>query len=200
MKGVFIFIGGAVTGALASFFATKYVYDKKYSELFSEEIRKFKETYTPSSPVEVKEDTAKFPKVDISERMESEQAAASTAIDYSSIVKKYGNDEVNVVVDTTPHITDEDRFTYINSSLFASLDGYEKIDLVLYSDGKLASEHNDELVDPAFTCGEEAVEILARGDANEIYVRNELTSIEYAVSVSDSTYMDATGIFLNEDD
>lgn len=196
MKGVFIFAGGAVTGALVSFFVTKHICEKKYSAEFNEEINKFKESYIPKTPVEVKKET----KTVELKTGEEPQIAVNAAIDYSSIVKKYSEMSAEIVVDDKPHHTSEDCFVFINSSLFASLDGYEKVDLVLYSDGKLASEHDYELVDPAFTCGDEAVDILARGDADEIYVRNEMTNIEYAISISDSTYADATGIYSREDD
>lgn len=196
MKGVFIFAGGTVTGGLLSFFVTKHVYDKKYADRFNEEISKFKETYVPGTQAEVKKESRT---IDIQVKQES-KPVVNTAIDYSTIVKKYTETEAEIVIDDKPHHTSEDHFVFINSSLFASLDGYEKVDLVLYSDGKLASEHDDELVDPAFTCGDEAIDILARGDADEIYVRNEQTSIEYAISISDSTYAEATGIFISEDD
>lgn len=76
---------------------------------------------------------------------------------------------------------------------------YDKMTVIIYSDGVLARDDNDDILEIDDTIGADAYNA-AYNNPNPydaIYVRNKARSIDYEVVTNDKTYTEQTGVFLD---
>lgn len=91
------------------------------------------------------------------------------------------------------------RLVRIDEDDWAEPSRYEKVSVMVYADGVVARDDNDEPLDVEKTIGTDAYrEISNRTAAEAIYVRNETAVAEYEILNSEMTYTEATGIYLEE--
>lgn len=75
---------------------------------------------------------------------------------------------------------------------------YEKETVIIYADGVLARDSDDDILDVEETIGANGYDRAQNGlnSAEAVYVRNESAAIDYEIITSDKTYTEATGVFL----
>lgn len=186
-KNLLIFVGGAAAGSLAAWFLTK----KKYENISKSEIATMREVYKKKNEDLAKKARVKEPpEYYINENKKEEDL---TAEEIRQIYDTQTVDEEN-----SPE-EENGEFIYIDDSEFISMNGYDKVNLVLYSDDILAKETDgDEIVLVEDTIGQEAVDNLREYMPEAIYVRNEATKTEYEVTRDSRTYGEVTGIYIKE--
>lgn len=190
-----IFIGGAVTGSLVSWYFTK----KKYETLAENEIAKMREGYRKKNKEladrarvkpnisEVVNDRLTIPKddVDLSEKEEN-------------LIAKYAEEsEPTGEENISPN---DDIIEFIDDGEFASMNGYEKVNLVLYEDDVLANEMSDDIVLVEDTVGQQAIDDFKHYNPEAFYVRNNQLMTEYEITRDHRTYEEVTGIPIREYD
>lgn len=185
-KKVLIFIGGAVTGTLASWYFTK----KKYETWAENEIAKMREGYRQKNK-ELAERARVKP--DISEVVK--EAFSGTEEEERLIVKYAGESEPSGEENISPN---DDIIEFIDDGEFASMNGYDKVNLVLYADDVLANEMSDEIVLAEDTVGQQAIDDFKKYNPEAFYVRNNQLTTEYEITRDHRTYEEVTGIPIRE--
>lgn len=189
-KKALIFIGGAVTGSLISWYLTK----KKYETWAEDEIAKMREGYRQKNKeladrARVKPDISEVVKERITVRAEDEEA---------ELVAKYAEEsEPTGEENISPN---DDVIEFIDDSEFASMNGYEKMNLVLYADDVLADEMSDDIVLIEDTVGQQAIDDFKHYNPEAFYVRNNQLTTEYEITRDHRTYEEVTGIPIREYD
>ena len=114
---------------------------------------------------------------------------------YSTITKEDPVDPVPL--ETNPEETEE-PFVLITDEDYMYDHNYDKITVVVYADGTLARDDNDDILDVDETIGVSVYNAaLNSGNPYDaIYVRNEDRQIDYEVVTNDKTYTEQTGVFL----
>lgn len=189
-KNVLIFMGGALTGGIVSWYYTK----KKYEEISRSEIATMRELYRKKN-----EDLAIKARVKPDpEYLVNEIEKQADRIQYNKIVVDNSYVPSDDGDDDLEH--SDETLTFIDSDEFLSMNGYDKVNLVLYRDEVLAREIDDEIVLSEDTIGQEAIDNLKEYKPEAVYVRNEETKTEYEVTRDDRTYGEVTGIYMKEYD
>ena len=190
-----IFIGGAVTGSLISWYFTK----KKYETLAENEIAKMREGYRQKNK-ELAERARIKP--DISEVVKDQITIRQDDVDLSekeeNLIAKYAEEsEPTGEENISPN---DDVIEFIDDSEFASMNGYEKVNLVLYEDDVLANEMSDDIVLVEDTVGQQAIDDFKHYNPEAFYVRNNQLMTEYEITRDHRTYEEVTGIPIREYD
>ena len=190
-----IFIGGAVTGSLVSWYFTK----KKYETLAENEIAKMREGYRQKNK-ELAERARIKP--DISEVVKDQITILQEDVDLSekeeNLIAKYAEEsEPTGEENISPN---DDVIEFIDDSEFASMNGYEKVNLVLYEDDVLANEMSDDIVLVEDTVGQQAIDDFKHYNPEAFYVRNNQLMTEYEITRDHRTYEEVTGIPIREYD
>ena len=190
-----IFIGGAVTGSLVSWYFTK----KKYETLAENEIAKMREGYRQKNK-ELAERARIKP--DISEVVKDQITIRQDDVDLSekeeNLIAKYAEEsEPTGEENISPN---DDVIEFIDDSEFASMNGYEKVNLVLYEDDVLANEMSDDIVLVEDTVGQQAIDDFKHYNPEAFYVRNNQLMTEYEITRDHRTYEEVTGIPIREYD
>ena len=190
-----IFIGGAVTGSLVSWYFTK----KKYETLAENEIAKMREGYRQKNK-ELAERARIKP--DISEVVKDQITIRQEDVDLSEkeekLIAKYAEEsEPTGEENISPN---DDVIEFIDDSEFASMNGYEKVNLVLYEDDVLANEMSDDIVLVEDTVGQQAIDDFKHYNPEAFYVRNNQLMTEYEITRDHRTYEEVTGIPIREYD
>ena len=190
-----IFIGGAVTGSLISWYFTK----KKYETLAENEIAKMREGYRRKNKELA--DRARI-KPDISEvtkdRITIHQEDVDLADKEENLIAKYAEEsEPTGEENISPN---DDVIEFIDDGEFASMNGYEKVNLVLYEDDVLANEISDDIVLVEDTVGQQAIDDFKHYNPEAFYVRNNQLMTEYEITRDHRTYEEVTGIPIREYD
>ena len=190
-----IFIGGAVTGSLVSWYFTK----KKYETLAENEIAKMREGYRQKNK-ELAERARIKP--DISEVVKDQITIRQEDVDLSekeeNLIAKYAEEsELTGEENISPN---DDVIEFIDDSEFASMNGYEKVNLVLYEDDVLANEMSDDIVLVEDTVGQQAIDDFKHYNPEAFYVRNNQLMTEYEITRDHRTYEEVTGIPIREYD
>lgn len=75
---------------------------------------------------------------------------------------------------------------------------YDKVTAIIYADGTLARDDNDDILDIEDTIGPNGYDIALHNDdpSEAIYIRNDCSMIDYEVITSEKTYTEQTGVFL----
>ena len=194
-KKAFIFIGGAVTGSLVSWYFTK----KKYETLAENEIAKMREGYRQKNK-ELAERARIKP--NISEVVKDRTTIHKEDVDLSekeeNLIAKYAEEsEPTGEENISPN---DDIIEFIDDGEFASMNGYEKINLVLYEDDVLANEISDDIVLVEDTVGQQAIDDFKHYNPEAFYVRNNQLMTEYEITRDHRTYEEVTGIPIREYD
>lgn len=194
-KKAFIFIVGAVTGSLISWYFTK----KKYETLAEDEIAKMREGYRQKNKELA--DRARV-KPNISEVVNDRLTIHKEDVDLSeteeNLIAKYAEEsEPTGEENISPN---DDIIEFIDDSEFASINGYEKVNLVLYEDDVLANEMSDDIVLVEDTVGQQAIDDFKHYNPEAFYVRNNQLMTEYEITRDHRTYEEVTGIPIREYD
>ena len=194
-KKALIFIGGAVTGSLVSWYFTK----KKYETLAENEIAKMREGYRKKNKELA--DRARV-KPNISEVVNDRITIHKDDVDLSekeeNLIAKYAEEsEPTGEENISPN---DDIIEFIDDSEFASMNGYEKVNLVLYEDDVLANEMSDDIVLVEDTVGQQAIDDFKHYNPEAFYVRNNQLMTEYEITRDHRTYEEVTGIPIREYD
>ena len=190
-----IFIGGAITGSLVSWYFTK----KKYETLAENEIAKMREGYRQKNK-ELAERARIKP--DISDVVKDQITIHKDDVDLAekeeNLIAKYSEEsEPTGEENISPN---DDVIEFIDDSEFASMNGYEKVNLVLYEDDVLANEMSDDIVLVEDTVGQQAIDDFKHYNPEAFYVRNNQLMTEYEITRDHRTYEEVTGIPIREYD
>ena len=190
-----IFIGGAVTGSLISWYFTK----KKYETLAENEIAKMREWYRQKNKelanrARIKPDISEVTK----DRITIHQEDVDLTEKEENLIAKYAEEsEPTGEENISPN---DDVIEFIDDSEFASMNGYEKVNLVLYEDDVLANEMSDDIVLVEDTVGQQAIDDFKHYNPEAFYVRNNQLMTEYEITRDHRTYEEVTGIPIREYD
>jgi hypothetical protein len=213
LKNALIFTSGAAIGA----FVTWRILDKKYADreienrqIMQEVYRKKTESAEAAAKAKAKPDLTVYKNLvktsdysythreDIPSEEEQEDDVESEELEEEP------TDE-DMQVDTVEEFDPEDSpaaeftpddFSFIDSSDYSSIDGYDKVNLTYYKDGLLADAY-DEVVSIEDTIGIEALKMLQKNPFDDLFVRNEKTQTDYMIDYDNRVYSDVTGIFIN---
>lgn len=194
-KKAFIFIGGAITGSLVSWYFTK----KKYETLAENEIAKMREGYRKKNKelaerARIKPDISEVTK----DRFTIHQEDVDLAEKEENLIAKYAEEsEPTGEENISPN---DDIIEFIDDGEFASMNGYEKVNLVLYEDDVLANEMSDDIVLVEDTVGQQAIDDFKHYNPEAFYVRNNQLMTEYEITRDHRTYEEVTGIPIREYD
>lgn len=194
-KKALIFIGGAVTGSLVSWYFTK----KKYETLAENEIAKMREGYRKKNK-ELAERARIKPNISevVKDRVTISQEDADLAEKEENLIAKYAEEsEPTGEENISPN---DDIIEFIDDGEFASMNGYEKVNLVLYEDDVLANEISDDIVLVEDTVGQQAIDDFKHYNPEAFYVRNNQLMTEYEITRDHRTYEEVTGIPIREYD
>lgn len=190
-----IFIGGAVTGSLVSWYFTK----KKYETLAENEIAKMREWYRQKNKelaerARIKPDISEVTK----DRITIHQEDVDLSEKEENLIAKYAEEsEPTGEENISPN---DDIIEFIDDGEFASMNGYEKVNLVLYEDNVLANEISDDIVLVEDTVGQQAIDDFKHYNPEAFYVRNNQLMTEYEITRDHRTYEEVTGIPIREYD
>ena len=115
---------------------------------------------------------------------------------YSTITKE---DPVDPVPVKTEPEEKEEPFVLISDEDYMYDHDYDKMTVVVYADGTLARDDDDDVLEVGETIGD-GVYNAALNSGNPydaIYVRNKERQIDYEVVTNDKTYTEQTGVFLD---
>lgn len=194
-KKAFIFIGGAVTGSLVSWYFTK----KKYETLEENEIAKMREGYRKKNK-ELAERARVKPNISevVNDRLTIRQEDVDLSEKEENLIAKYAEEsEPTGEENISPN---DDIIEFIDDGEFASMNGYEKVNLVLYEDDVLANEMSDDIVLVEDTVGQQAIDDFKHYNPEAFYVRNNQLMTEYEITRDHRTYEEVTGIPIREYD
>ena len=194
-KKALIFIGGAVTGSLVSWYFTK----KKYETLAENEIAKMREGYRKKNK-ELAERARVKPNISevVNDRLTIHKEDVDLAEKEENLIAKYAEEsEPTGEENISPN---DDIIEFIDDSEFASMNGYEKVNLVLYEDDVLANEISDDIVLVEDTVGQQAIDDFKHYNPEAFYVRNNQLMTEYEITRDHRTYEEVTGIPIREYD
>ena len=190
-----IFIWGAVTGSLVSWYFTK----KKYETLAENEIAKMREGYRQKNK-ELAERARIKPNISevVKDRTTIHKEDADLAEKEENLIAKYAEEsEPTGEENISPN---DDIIEFIDDGEFASMNGYEKVNLVLYEDDVLANEMSDDIVLVEDTVGQQAIDDFKHYNPEAFYVRNNQLMTEYEITRDHRTYEEVTGIPIREYD
>lgn len=194
-KKALTFIGGAVIGSLVSWYFTK----KKYETLAENEIAKMREGYRQKNKelaerARIKPDISEV----VKDRITIHQEDVDLAEKEENLIAKYAEEsEPTGEENISPN---DDIIEFIDDSEFASMNGYEKVNLVLYEDDVLANEMSDDIVLVEDTVGQQAIDDFKHYNPEAFYVRNNQLMTEYEITRDHRTYEEVTGIPIREYD
>lgn len=194
-KKALTFIGGAVIGSLVSWYFTK----KKYETLAENEIAKMREGYRQKNKelaerARIKPDISEV----VKDRITIHQEDVDLAEKEENLIAKYAEEsEPTGEENISPN---DDIIEFIDDGEFASMNGYEKVNLVLYEDDVLANEMSDDIVLVEDTVGQQAIDDFKHYNPEAFYVRNNQLMTEYEITRDHRTYEEVTGIPIREYD
>lgn len=194
-KKALTFIGGAVIGSLVSWYFTK----KKYETLAENEIAKMREGYRQKNKelaerARIKPDISEV----VKDRITIHQEDVDLAEKEENLIAKYAEEsEPTGEENISPN---DDIIEFIDDGEFASMNGYEKVNLVLYEDDVLANEISDDIVLVEDTVGQQAIDDFKHYNPEAFYVRNNQLMTEYEITRDHRTYEEVTGIPIREYD
>ena len=194
-KKALIFIGGAVTGSLVSWYFTK----KKYETLAENEIAKMREGYRKKNK-ELADRARVKPNISevVNDRITIHKDDVALSEKEENLIAKYAEEsEPTGEENISPN---DDVIEFIDDSEFASMNGYEKVNLVLYEDDVLANEMSDDIVLVEDTVGQQAIDDFKHYNPEAFYVRNNQLMTEYEITRDHRTYEEVTGIPIREYD
>lgn len=186
MKNAIIFLAGVACGAAGAYFFLK----DKFADIAQKEIDSVKDSYKKVAILTIQDDGS-VKEVDPPVTVKNEKPPIK---EYFKTIEKYQNyNKVEVPEDSVHKSFNEDPYV-ISPEEFGEIEDYEQESLVLYSDGVLANDVDDEIF-------EEADEKLTPdfddhfGDyeENAVHIRNDIEKTDYAIYKDSRSYEEVTG-------
>lgn len=182
------FIAGAAIGAVTAVFVVK----RKYERYANEQIEECRHGYNHKLFDLSQQNRNKPPVSTLAEKIdETKTESVNNEVeneDYSA----EGDPEEPVIAVTGPEVRGitDDEYAYDR--------GYDKETVIIYADGTLARDVDDDILDVIETIGPNAYELAMHDpDPDEpVYVRNETNQTDYEILLSAKTYTEATGIYV----
>ena len=207
-----------IAGAGCGYGAAAYFLDKKYKDISDKEIESVKEAFK-NRKLPDKPDISTMVSKEEEPTYDTDQIVKEYEALYSGIpirdIPSYEEPEekFNIFEEANKNtVTDEQLFKsedlpisvpkepknsiqYVTYEEFydSKYDDYEKVELTLYSDGFLADEKDEIIVDVARSVGNEFMHHIGEFDAETAYVRNTATKTDYEIIETIDTYSEATG-------
>lgn len=177
------FIAGAAVGAATAVFVVK----RKYEKYANEQIEECRHGYNKKLADLSQQNRNKPPLSALTEKIDT-SVEPNDIEDYST----EDDPEEPVVAVTGPEVRaiTDDEYAYDR--------GYDKETVIIYADGTLARDADDDVLDVIDTIGPNAYELAMHDpDPDEpVYVRNETNQTDYEILLSAKTYTEATGVYL----
>lgn len=177
---IFSFIFGAVAGSIATYFVMKQQIEPELEVV-----------YEPNDEIKerIKEDFEK--KVDTERKVVTESTKQEDEQDkkeYENIIRKYNHQlkkpEVDIIemLNKKPYLISEEDYATTNLN-------YDKDSMTYYAEDDVLTDDCDEMVDDPGRF-DEAVKVLldSTNDETEVYIRDDSTYTDYAVSISNGSY------------
>lgn len=174
------FIFGAVAGSIATYFVMKQQMEPELEVVYepNEEIKE-----------RIKEDSEK--KVDIERKVVTESTKQEDEQDkkeYENIIRKYNHQlkkpevDIKEMLNRKPYLISEEDYATTNLN-------YDKDFMTYYAEDDVLTNDCDEMVDDPGRF-DEAVKVLldSTNDETEVYIRDDSTYTDYAVSISNGSY------------
>ena len=185
MNKALYFLLGVGVGVAGTYFYLK----DKYEKYTQEEIDSVKEAYrTKGEPVSAEPEEEKVEIKNVKPDIDTlfPDKVAKKVKEYKNYATKFERpeDPVHKPFSEEPEIISEEEF--------GEIDEYEKLTLTYYSDGVLAEELSDEIVENADELvGSDYIQKLEDSDA--VYVRNDIEKTDYEIVKNLQTYKEVTG-------
>lgn len=174
------FIFGAVAGSIATYFVMKQQMEPELEVVYepNDEIRE-----------RIKEDSEK--KVDTERKVVTESTKQEDEQDkkeYENIIRKYNHQlkkpevDIREMLNKKPYLISEEDYATTNLN-------YDKDSMTYYAEDDVLTDDCDEMVDDPGRF-DEAVKVLldSTNDETEVYIRDDSTYTDYAVSISNGSY------------
>ena len=174
------FIFGAVAGSIATYFVMKQQMEPELEVVYepNEEIKE-----------RIKEDSEK--KVDTERKVVTESTKQEDEQDkkeYENIIRKYNHQlkkpevDIREMLNKKPYLISEEDYATTNLN-------YDKDSMTYYAEDDVLTDDCDEMVDDPGRF-DEAVKVLldSTNDETEVYIRDDSTYTDYAVSISNGSY------------
>lgn len=174
------FIFGAVAGSIATYFVMKQQMEPELEVV-----------YEPNDEIKerIKEDSEK--KADTERKVVTESTKQEDEQDkkeYENIIRKYNHQlkkpEVDIrdMLNKKPYLISEEDYATTNLN-------YDKDSMTYYAEDDVLTDDCDEMVDDPGRF-DEAVKVLldSTNDETEVYIRDDSTYTDYAVSISNGSY------------
>lgn len=174
------FIFGAVAGSIATYFVMKQQMEPELEVV-----------YEPNDEIKerIKEDSEK--KVDTERKVVTESTKQEDEQDkkeYENIIRKYNHQlkkpevDIREMLNKKPYLISEEDYATTNLN-------YDKDSMTYYAEDDVLTDDCDEMVDDPGRF-DEAVKVLldSTNDETEVYIRDDSTYTDYAVSISNGSY------------
>lgn len=174
------FIFGAVAGSIATYFVMKQQMEPELEVV-----------YEPNDEIKerIKEDFEK--KVDVERKVVTESTKQEDEQDkkeYENIIRKYNHQlkkpevDIREMLNKKPYLISEEDYATTNLN-------YDKDSMTYYAEDDVLTDDCDEMVDDPGRF-DEAVKVLldSTNDETEVYIRDDSTYTDYAVSISNGSY------------
>lgn len=177
MNRALYFVLGVGVGAAGAYFYLK----DKFERYAQEEIDSVKEAYHVTNDKLPDDPEEKTAAMSVADRIKQNNGY----VDYSTKVER-PVDPVHKPFSEEPEIISEEDY--------GELDEYEKVTLTYYSDGILADDLSDEIVDDAESkVGTDYIGKIVDDGEDVVFVRNDIEKIDYEIVKSLQTYKEVTG-------
>ena len=174
------FIFGAVAGSITTYFVMKQQMEPELEVV-----------YEPNDEIKerIKEDSEK--KVDTERKVVTEstkQEDEQGKKEYENIIRKYNHQlkkpevDIREMLNKKPYLISEEDYATTNLN-------YDKDSMTYYAEDDVLTDDCDEMVDDPGRF-DEAVKVLldSTNDETEVYIRDDSTYTDYAVSISNGSY------------
>ena len=174
------FIFGAVAGSITTYFIMKQQMEPELEVV-----------YEPNDEIKerIKEDSEK--KVDTERKVVTESTKQEDEQDkkeYENIIRKYNHQlkkpevDIREMLNKKPYLISEEDYATTNLN-------YDKDSMTYYAEDDVLTDDCDEMVDDPGRF-DEAVKVLldSTNDETEVYIRDDSTYTDYAVSISNGSY------------
>lgn len=174
LSNLIMFTAGAAIGSVATWYFVK----SKYEQIAQEEIDSVKEVFSKF----VSEEKAEEPEIDIQEEVSAAE----------SIIEEQGYTNYSNIKQEKGDAAKMNRPMVISSEEFDDLVDYEVVCLTYYSDGVLADEFDEPIVDVENTVGEESLSHFGddKDDPDTIYVKDDDEETRYEIVLDSRRFAD----------
>ena len=174
------FIFGAVAGSIATYFVMKQQMEPELEVV-----------YEPNDEIKERINEDFLKKVDTERKVVTESTKQEDEQDkkeYENIIRKYNHQlkkpevDIREMLNKKPYLISEEDYATTNLN-------YDKDSMTYYAEDDVLTDDCDEMVDDPGRF-DEAVKVLldSTNDETEVYIRDDSTYTDYAVSISNGSY------------